>query len=149
MPARRFKSRSSAGFTLIETMVAVTITGILSSLAYPSLDGHVLRARRGDALVSIMQTQLAEERWRANSNRYGSLAEIGATPTSLSGHYAMAVAYTANDYTVQAVAAGGQSRDAGCRHMSLTVSGGNLGYASGPEASVANAAAQNRRCWSQ
>ena len=57
-------SRRQRGFTLIETMIAVGIAGVLSSIAYPSLEGHVLRARRIDALASLMSAQLAQERTR-------------------------------------------------------------------------------------
>ena len=43
--------RCSAGFTLIETMVTIGIAGVLSSVAYPSIEGQLMRARRSDALV--------------------------------------------------------------------------------------------------
>ncbi|MEO7056219.1 MAG: type IV pilin protein, partial [Caldimonas sp.] len=73
--------RLTRGFTLIETMVTVGIAGVLSSIAYPPLEGHVLRARRTDALVTLMQAQLAQERYRAEHRSYGSLAETGVPAT--------------------------------------------------------------------
>ena len=88
-PARRV--RRPGGFTLIETMVTVAVAGVLSSVAYPSLEGQVMRARRSDALVALMQAQLAEERFRANNASYGSLADAGVRPTSPAGHYRVQV----------------------------------------------------------
>ena len=46
------------GFTLVESMVVVGIAAVLATIAYPTLEGHVLRARRADALVALMNAQL-------------------------------------------------------------------------------------------
>jgi type IV pilus assembly protein PilE len=70
--------RPSRGFTLVETLIAVAIAGILSGIAYPSFESQVLRARRSDAMAALMQTQLAQERHRADHRSYGDLAAIGA-----------------------------------------------------------------------
>jgi type IV pilus assembly protein PilE len=141
---------SSRGFTLIETMVAVGIAGVLSSVAYPSFEGHVLRARRTDALVTLMAAQLAQERHRANSTAYGSLADVGLRATSPAGYYALQVTtHTADGFVLMASATGGQARDAACRHLSLASLGNGLVYASGADASTGNDAATNRKCWSR
>ena len=138
------------GFTLIETMVAVGIAAVLSSIAYPSLESHVLRARRSDALVALMQAQLAQERFRASRTAYGSLAEIGVRDVSLSGHYALLVtANGADGYELVASAAGRQRRDAPCQVLRLAVVGANLAYASGSDAAASNPVDVNRRCWNQ
>src|SRR6187455_662049 len=113
--------RRNTGFTLIETMVTVGIAGVLSSIAYPSLEGQVMRARRTDALVALMQAQLAQERFRANNASYGSLASAGA----------------------------GQARDTRCRHLRLALADATLTYASGSDATTANGADANRACWSR
>ena len=142
--------RASRGFTLAETLIAVGIAGVLSSIAYPSLESQVLRARRSDALASLMQAQLAQERHRANHRSYGDLAAIGLRPTSLSGHYALEVAASAVDgYELVATATGRQAHDATCRTLRLVVAGGSVVYASGPDAAASNAATVNRKCWNQ
>jgi type IV pilus assembly protein PilE len=148
-PAPR-SPRRARGFTLIETMIVVGIAGIVSSIAYPSLEGHVLRARRGDALVTLMQAQLAQERFRANNMSYGSLAEIGLSNTSPGGYYSLAVTSNAsNGYEVLASATARQARDANCRYLRLTIAGGGLTYASGTDATTSNPADINRKCWNQ
>ena len=142
--------RRNAGFTLIETMVTIGIAGVLSSIAYPSLEGQVMRARRSDALVALMQAQLAQERFRANHASYGSLAGAGVRPTSPAGPYRIAVVSSdAVGFELLASAVAGQARDARCRHLRLALADATLTYASGSDASTANDADANRACWSR
>ncbi len=140
--------RRPRGFTLIETLVTVAIAGVLSSIAYPNLEGHLLRARRTDGLVAILQAQLAEERYRANNAGYATLAEAGLRGVSAAGLYAVQiVAPTADSYVILASAKGAQARDAGCRFLRLSQADATLSYASGADATAANDDAANRKCW--
>ncbi len=141
-------ARARRGFTLIEVLVVVAISALLAGVAYPSFHAQLLKARRIDALAALMQAQLAQERWRSHSTHYGSQAEIGMPATSSAGHYALQVtAHTPDGYALSATATGAQSRDAACRHLQLRAAGADLVYASGPDASAANAATTNRQCW--
>lgn len=140
--------RLQRGFTLIETLVAVTVAGVLSSIAYPSFTGTLAKARRSDAHVALMQLQLAQERHRANAPTYGSLADIGIAGVSPSRHYQLSIAGAAADrYEAQAVASGTQQADLRCRHLKIVVDGVQTAYASGPDARADNDAAANRQCW--
>ena len=142
--------RASRGFTLVETLIAVGIAGVLSGIAYPSLESQVMRARRSDALASLMQAHLAQERHRANHRSYGDSAAVGVPPTSLSGHYAIEVAASAVDgYELVATATGRQARDASCQTLRLAVAGGSVAYASGPDSATSNPPAVNRKCWNR
>jgi type IV pilus assembly protein PilE len=136
------------GFTLIELMIGVTVTGILSSVALPSFEGQLQKARRADVLVSTMTVQAAQERFRSNGAGYGNLTEIGVPATSGAKHYTLQI--TANDadgFELLATAHGLQARDVACRYMKLRSTGMNLVYASGADATVANTAAANQKCW--
>jgi type IV pilus assembly protein PilE len=140
--------RSTRGFTLIETMIAVAVAGVLSGIAFPSFQGQLHKVRRADALVAMMQIHLAEERHRGNSTGYGSLAEIGAASVSPSGHYALQTsAVSANAYDLLASAIGAQARDRDCRYLRLHAEGPTPVYASGADTTVANDSAANRKCW--
>ena len=147
-PAAARRRRACGGFTLIEMLAVVTMTGALTSVALPTFEGQLQRARRADVLVSMMQVQAAQERWRSNGARYGSLADIGTPARSAAGHYQLQlVSADEEGYDVLATASGAQARDAGCRNMAVRVSGANLAYASGPDARVANPAHLNAKCW--
>jgi type IV pilus assembly protein PilE len=150
VPKKAPKARSgAAGFTLIEMMIAVSVAGVLSSVAYPSFVGQVQKVRRTDAVVAMMQVQWAQERWRSNNSAYGSLAEIGTNAISPAGYYTLQVSgSSASGYEVLATAVGTQARDTNCAQMKLSMLGANTVYASGPDAGVGNAAAANRQCWS-
>jgi type IV pilus assembly protein PilE len=148
MTTRTSPRRRAAGFTLIETLAAVSIAGVLASIAYPSFEAPIQKARRTDALVSLMQLQMAEERWHSNHRRYATLEELGAASTSANRYYALQVVSADEDgFALRAVASGLQARDQSCGYITLSVSGMNVVQASGPTAEATNPAAANRRCW--
>jgi type IV pilus assembly protein PilE len=138
----------AAGFTLVEMLAVLSVAGVLSSVAYPSFQGQLQKARRSDALVSLTIAQSAQERWRANNCSYGSLADIGVAAVSVSRHYAIELVDSSTDgHALRVNAAGSQRGDTQCATMTLRVAGANTVYSSGPDADTVNSAADNRRCW--
>ena len=125
-------------------MFSVTIAGFLSSIAYPAYQGTVQKVRRSDALVALMDLQMAQERFRTNNAAYGSLSDLRARETSPAGHYRLDV-QTPSDagFVALATAAGSQRSDAACGVLKLTVDGANVSYASGSDGNVGYVGAAN------
>lgn len=142
-------SRNSArGFTLLELLVCAVIIAVLSSIAYPAFSATLANTRRSDALLALMRVQLLQEQFRAEHPHYGALSELGLGSTSLSRHYAIAVLdASADGYVAHATAVGNQRQDTRCQHLSVTVQGLNVVYASGTTEAHDNTAAANSRCW--
>jgi type IV pilus assembly protein PilE len=143
-----FRSRRSSGFSLMELLCAMAIVAILVAIALPSFQSSVLKARRADALASVMQLQAAQERHRSGHVAYGNLRALGMPARSAQGHYQMSVSDEgASGYRIIAQADGAQDADTACRYLQLRMVGMDQSRASGPTALVGNSADENRRCW--
>ena len=141
-------ARKSAGFTLVELMCVVAVTGIVSTVALPSFQSAFHKARRSDARVALWQVQLAQERYRADHQNYGALNELGVAGASPSRQYAISIV-ASNDagFTAQAFAVGAQASDATCRYMQIVSDGLNTTHRSGPDADASNDNSKNKQCW--
>ncbi|MGM0914345.1 MAG: type IV pilin protein [Pseudomonadota bacterium] len=99
-------TRRSAGFTLIELMIAVAIVAILASIAYPSYTSYVQKTRRTDAMSSLMQTAGQLERCYTVTNNYASAADgtacVPASQPSQEGFYTIAASAAASTYQLSA-----------------------------------------------
>src|SRR5690349_13572444 len=58
------------GFTLVELLTVVVITGVLATLAFASLRAHVSAAWGAEALNMMQSIRAAEERWRSEHMMY-------------------------------------------------------------------------------
>jgi type IV pilus assembly protein PilE len=140
--------RGSRGFTLIEIVAVLGVASVLSSLAWPSFQGSLQKARRAEAMLAMAQVQIAQERWYANRGRYGSLEELRLPARTSAGHYQIAIAEAdTQGYVAVALASGSQAGDTACRQLRLTVVSGATTHASGTDERMSNDAAANRRCW--
>ena len=83
--------RGHRGFTLIEIVTVLGVASVLSSLAWPSFQGSLQKARRAEAMLAMAQLQIAQERWYANRGRYGSLEELRLSARTRAGHYQRAI----------------------------------------------------------
>lgn len=62
------------GFTLIELMITVAVIAILGSLAYPSYQESVRKARRAEGRVTLLEVLQQQERYMTQYNTYLSFA---------------------------------------------------------------------------
>lgn len=140
--------RLQHGFTLIEMMIVTAIVGILASIAVPSFQGPIYKARRTDGITALLQLQMSQEQWRSGNRQYASLPELRAPAASGMRYYTLAVAdASASGYSLIATATGAQAGDRACRVLRITVANGQATHASGADERSLNADADNRRCW--
>lgn len=122
------RARSWFGFTLIEAMMVVAVIAILATIAYPSYQGQIYKAKRSDAQAALLRIQLEQEKWRANRISYAqSLSDLGLSVDSPDGHYQLAIipdSATPTGFIATARAQGAQAGDAGCGVITLAVDAG-------------------------
>ncbi len=155
-PLRRPSRRRhlTAGWGLVELLVGLALTGLLSTLAWPGYEAQLQRLRRADGQTALARLQQAQEHHRSRAAVYAAdLGDAGLVlPTySAAGHYQLSVVATAasaaSSYRLEAMAVGRQAKDADCRHLAIEHDQGRLLRRSGPDARLANDASVNRRCW--
>jgi len=129
------------GFTLIELMIAVSIVGILASIAYPSYQNSIMKSRRADAKSALLELANFMER---HATEVGCYMDAGAdnqcgtgddtipllpftvTPkTGTTAYYDLVlfpVDATSFTLTANPIAGGSQANDA-CGSLTLTNTG--------------------------
>lgn len=123
----------SAGFSLIELMIAVAIGGIIVAIALPAYQGSVRKSRRADAFAAVSAVQQAQERWRANHQEFSTNVtddlRVTAPPLySLSVTAPGSPDSLANGYVVTATGRGAQATDTACPTLTARMVNGNITY---------------------
>lgn len=88
----------SQGFTLVELMVALVVLLLLSTVAYANLNGFVVKSRRIEAQVALLELMQEQERHFSRHNTYVAFSADSADPDAkrfkwFSGADARASAY--------------------------------------------------------
>lgn len=68
----------TAGFTLVELLVAMAIVGIVSAFAYPAYRDHVTRGALTDAVTGLSTIAAQMERHYQDHRTYESVDDVGA-----------------------------------------------------------------------
>lgn len=97
----------SRGFTLIELMVTIAILAIIMAVAVPAYQNQVEKARRADAVSSLMETAQQLERCFTRTNSYAGC--ISFPEPSQDGFYTIDATTTSTSYDLTATATGGHS----------------------------------------
>jgi type IV pilus assembly protein PilE len=129
----------TAGFTLIEAMIVVTVLGILAAIAFPSYSAYVLRANRAAGKAAVMRIAGQQESFYTDRKAYAaSLANLspgwaatmhlqrdgnllpGDTPEAI---YRLTTTPTASGFVIQAQPIHNQARDSECGTLSYDSTG--------------------------
>lgn len=73
------RSSYTVGFTLVELMVVVIITGILAALGFASLRAYVTSSWGAEALNMVQSIRAAQERYRSEYMVYLDVSEPGGS----------------------------------------------------------------------
>jgi type IV pilus assembly protein PilE len=115
-------------------MIVLAILAVIVALAYPAYTEQVRKARRADAVSSLMAAGQYLERCFTQTNSYtGCDAPSGA---SADGHYTISVERNATTYTLTAAPAeGGSQTSDDCGTFTLDYLGNK------------SATSSSHRCW--
>lgn len=117
---------TSAGFSLLELLIALAIVAILAAITVPSYSGFFAKARRSDGVVALLQVQLAQERWRSLHTEYVSeLSKLGwKTAVSPDRYYELRITYADDtDFIAVAKPVGPQRDDVACGELAISRNG--------------------------
>ncbi len=66
--------KPTAGFTLIELMIAVVIVAILAAIVVPAYSGYIVRGKLTDATTALAELNARMEQFLADNRNYGTTA---------------------------------------------------------------------------
>lgn len=91
------------GFTLIELLIVIAILAIISGIAYPSYQDHVIKTRRTDAQAELIKAQIKQSSHHIINPSYISSPASAGLPTN-NQHYRFTIEHaSANAYTMKAI----------------------------------------------
>lgn len=136
-----YPARRTAGFTLIEVMIAVVVVAILATIAYPSYVNHVQATRRAEGKAALLNAAQRLERCYTRFGAYNAGGCDVAFPFDTEeGNYTISlVARTPASFTLAATPKNAQANDAKCGQLRLT--------STGQQGSLGNSATDANDCW--
>lgn len=121
------RSRRTAGFTLIELMIAIAILAILVGIALPSYQRYVLESGRADAKTQLYGASQTLERCFTRYQAYDDgncPLQQGDTALSENDKYELTVTTTTpTTFVLTAEPQGPQTKDTDCANFTLTHAG--------------------------
>jgi type IV pilus assembly protein PilE len=106
------KERTQKGFTLIELMIVVAIVAILSAVAYPAYQDHVIRSKVPEATSNLATLQTRMEQWFQDQQSYLNGTGCGGAPSATmptSSHFTFSCTATGTKFTLTATGKGQMS----------------------------------------
>ncbi|WP_256383181.1 type IV pilin protein [Photobacterium toruni] len=105
------------GVTLIEMLIVVAVIGVLTAIAYPSYQDHVLKGHRTQAMGDLIKIQLAlEESYTQDSAYDFTIVSDGSCSfcDTDKDRYVFTITPQTADYIITATAQTKQENDTNC-----------------------------------
>jgi len=124
--------RKTGGLTVIELLVVVAIVGILATLAYPSYQDQLIKARRTEGQALLLDVAARQEQYHTDNRTFtANMTQLGfETDPAISenGHYSVdAAAGTttniATSFIATALRQGAQAGDTVCYDFTIDSTG--------------------------
>jgi len=132
---RNHRITDCRGLTLIELMITLLVLGVLTAIAIPSYNSHLIKSRRADGKALLYLAAQREQQFFTTNNAFTATVGTGGldmTTSSVEGYYTLTVAATATTYTLTATRVAPQTDDTLCGDLTLNhlgakgMSGGTL-----------------------
>lgn len=95
------------GFSLIELLVTMAIVGILSTIAYTSYSGSVIKTKRTEAKTALLKTMQQEEQFFTQNSTYSVFSKASINANELNFRWFSADAAISSSYELNATACAG------------------------------------------
>ena len=105
------------GVTLIEMLIVVAVIGVLTAIAYPSYQSHVLKGHRTQAMGDMIKIQLALEESYTQNSAYDFTIVSGGSCSFCDtdkDRYVFTITPQTADYIITATAQTKQENDTDC-----------------------------------
>ena len=105
------------GVTLIEMLIVVAVIGVLTAIAYPSYQSHVLKGHRTQAMGDMIKIQLALEESYTQNSAYDFTIVSGGSCSFCDtdkDRYIFTITPKTADYIITATAQTKQENDTDC-----------------------------------
>ena len=145
--------KKTAGFTLIEVLIVVSIVAILAAIAIPAYQDSITKGRRTDAASALQGLAQAMERFYTERGTYVGAAGTGGVPSIFPSkspidgsatYYTLTIsAAAANSYTLTATATGAQ---AGNGNLTLSSTGART-WDRNNDGAISTTTGSSENCW--
>jgi len=96
------------GFTLIETLTVLAIVGILGAIAYPNYARYLVKTRRVEAQLALVDAMQRQEQYRALHHTYVAFSAASTEPDSRQFRWYLGTQPASSAYELEGRACAGQ-----------------------------------------
>ena len=147
--------RDERGFTLVELMVVLAIVSILAAIAYPGYTRHLVRTRRVEAQLALVEAMGRQEQYRAQHHTYVAFSSSIEDPDSRQFRWWLGQAPANSAYELEGRACDGQEigqcielrAEPGTDKVDAGFSDPDCGVLSFDSTGAQGASGNGPRCW--